>query len=191
MGPWRHSQVNYGAYSLGPLKWEGDTAEQFRRDVLRPFFDQYLKEGAPKVSTPHAFIYNTGENHWDRFNSWPLACEQGCPSPMKPLYLQADFGLRFDKPAAKGKAADVYVSDPSKPVPYIPRPVRFSDGARWRQWLVMDQRAVADRLDVLTYRTSELTSPVRISGAPIADLFAATTRHGRRLGGEADRRLPR
>ena len=43
MGPWRHSQVNYDGYNLGPLKWDGDTALQFRRDVLRPFFDQYLK----------------------------------------------------------------------------------------------------------------------------------------------------
>ncbi len=39
MGPWRHSQVNYDAYNLGPLKWDGDTALQFRRDVLKPFFD--------------------------------------------------------------------------------------------------------------------------------------------------------
>ena len=38
-----------------------------------------------------------------------------------------------------------------------------------------DQRSVADRTDVLTYQTPVLTAPVRISGAPIADLFAATT----------------
>ena len=34
---------------------------------------------------------------------------------------------------------------------------------------------MADRTDVLTYQTPVLTAPVRISGAPIADLFAATT----------------
>ena len=45
MGPWRHSGVNYDGSMLGPLKWEGDTALQFRRDVLKPFFDQYLKDG--------------------------------------------------------------------------------------------------------------------------------------------------
>jgi putative CocE/NonD family hydrolase len=53
--------------------------------------------------------------------------------------------------------------------------VRFADSERWRQWLVTDQRSVADRPDVLTYQTSVLTSPVRISGAPVADLLAATT----------------
>jgi putative CocE/NonD family hydrolase len=176
MGPWRHSQVNYDAYNLGPLKWDGDTALQFRRDVLKPFFDQYLKDGAPKAATPPVFIYNTGENHWDRIDKWPLACEKGCAAPMKPLYLQTGFGLAFDKPqtpAADSK--DAYISDPAKPVPYIPRPVRFSDSDRWKQWLVTDQRAVADRTDVLVYETPVLTAPVRISGAPVADLFAATT----------------
>jgi uncharacterized protein len=175
MGPWRHSQVNADAYNLGPLKWDGDTALQFRRDVLKPFFDQYLKPGAPEAATPPVFIYNTGENHWDRLKTWPLACEKGCAAPLKALYLQADFGLAFDKPAAPAGAADTYISDPAKPVPYVPRPVRFADSERWRQWLVTDQRSVADRTDVLTYQTSVLASPLRISGAPIADLLAATT----------------
>ena len=175
MGPWRHSQVNYDAYNLGPLKWDGDTALQFRRDVLKPFFDQYLKQDAPKAETPPVFIYNTGENHWDRLKGWPLACEKGCGAPLKPLFLQAGFVLGFNKPSAPAPAADAYVSDPAKPVPYVSRPVRFSDGDRWRQWLVTDQRTVADRTDVLTYQTPVLTAPVRISGAPVADLWAATT----------------
>ncbi|HSM76500.1 MAG TPA: CocE/NonD family hydrolase, partial [Bryobacteraceae bacterium] len=174
MGPWRHSQVNYDAYNLGPLKWDGDTALQFRRDVLKPFFDQYLMPGAPKADTPPVFIYNTGENHWDRFKNWPLACEQGCAAPMKPLYLRSGFGLGFEKPAG-AEEPDAYVSDPAKPVPYIPRPVRFADGERWRQWLVMDQRAVVDRPDVLSYQTPVLTEPLRVSGAPVADLVAATS----------------
>ena len=175
MGPWRHSQVNYDAYSLGPLKWEGDTALQFRRDVLKPFFDQYLRADAPKANTPPVFIYNTGANHWDRLGNWPLACEEGCGARLKPLYLEADFGLGFDKPSGSGAAADSYVSDPAKPVPYLPRPVRFADSDRWKQWLVTDQRSVADRTDVLTYATPLLTTAVRISGAPVADLFAATS----------------
>ena len=174
MGPWRHSQVNADAYGLGPLKWEGDTAQQFRRDVLKPFFDQYLKTGARQAATPPVFIYNTGENRWDRLNTWPLACEKGCAAPMKPLYLQPEFGLGFEKPSETQMAADSYVSDPSKPVPYLPRPVRFSDSERWKTWLVSDQRSVVDRTDVLSYQTRVLSAPLRISGAPVADLIAAT-----------------
>ena len=175
MGPWRHSQVNYDAYNLGPLKWEGDTALQFRRDVLKPFFDQYLKTPAKKADTPPVFIYNTGQNHWDRLKSWPMACEKGCDSPMKALYLQDGFQLGFDKPSSAKSSADSYVSDPAKPVPYLTRPVRFSDSDRWKQWLVTDQRFVADRPDVLVYQSAELDRPVRISGAPVADLVAATS----------------
>ncbi len=91
---------------------------------------------------------------------------------MKPLYLEPEFGLGFDKPTDT-RAADSYVSDPAKPVPYLTRPVRFSDSDRWKQWLVTDQRTVADRTDVLTYQTPVLTTAVRISGAPVADLFAS------------------
>jgi putative CocE/NonD family hydrolase len=175
MGPWRHSQVNYDGSSLGVLTWNGDTALQFRRDVLKPFFDQYLKDGAPKANTPRVFIYNTGENHWDRFAQWPLACTKGCASPMTPLYLQPGFTLGFQAPTAPAATADAFVSDPAKPVPYLSRPVRFADHERWTTWLVSDQRSVADRPDVLTYETAPLTAATRISGAPIADLFAATT----------------
>jgi putative CocE/NonD family hydrolase len=97
--------------------------------------------------------------------------------------LQSGFGLGFDKPAlsngpsgpASNDAADSYVSDPAKPVPYVPRPVRFADSDRWRTWLVSDQRTVADRTDVLTYQSPVLTAPVRLGGAPVADLFASTT----------------
>src|SRR5205807_1398725 len=162
MGPWRHSQVNYDAYNLGPLKWEGDTALQFRRDVLKPFFDRYLKDCAPKADTPPVLIYNTGENRWDRLKSWPLACDSGCPAKSKPLYLMADIVLSFsvseaaERDAKASKGYDEYVSDPAKPVPYQPRPVRFADGDAWRRWLLMDQRSVVDRPDVLAYVTPPL-----------------------------------
>ncbi len=175
MGPWRHSQVNYDGSSLGRLNWNGDTALQYRQQILVPFFNQYLKPGSPKADVPAAaFIYNTGENHWDRFAAWPLACDKGCAAPMTPLYFAADHGLSFNKPAADA-GVDSYVSDPAKPVPYLTRPVSFADSARWKPWLTTDQREFATRPDVLVYETPVLTTPVRISGQPQADLFAATT----------------
>jgi putative CocE/NonD family hydrolase len=169
MGPWRHSQVNYSASSLGALNWDGDTALQFRRDVLLPFFNQYLMDGAPKAKTPPVLIYNTGENHWDRFSSWPQA------KGTKPLYLVANGGLSFTAPDASATKFDEYVSDPAKPVPYVPRPVRFTDRTSWTTWLVQDQRFVDGRPDVLTYVTEPLTSPLRVAGAPQVNLYAATS----------------
>jgi hypothetical protein len=175
MGPWRHSQVNYEGYSLGPLLWDGDTALQFRRDTLLPFFNQYLLDSAPKANTPPVLIYNTGENHWERFQSWPLSCDQGCPNKSRPLYLAANGGLSFDGPNAAAPKFTEYVSDPMKPVPYRVRPVVDSDSDAWHHWLVGDQRFVDGRPDVLTFVTEPLTAPLRVSGAPVVNLYASTS----------------
>jgi len=175
MGPWRHSQVNYQGYSLGPLLWDGDTALQFRRDTLLPFFNQYLLDNAPKANIPPVLIYNTGENHWERYQSWPLSCDQGCPNKSRPLYLAANGGLSFDGPDAAAPKFTEYVSDPMKPVPYRVRPVVDSDSDAWRHWLVDDQRFVDGRPDVLTFVTEPLTAPLRVSGAPIVNLYASTS----------------
>jgi uncharacterized protein len=175
MGPWRHSQVNYDGYSLGPLLWEGNTTLQFRRDVLLPFFNQYLLDDAPKADTPPVLIYNTGENHWDRFKSWPLSCDRGCSNKSRALYLTANGSLSFETPEAAASKYDEYVSDPSKPVPYRARPVVATDNDAWRHWLVDDQRFVDGRPDVLTYETKPLTAPLRLSGAPEVNLYASTS----------------
>ncbi|CTP84350.1 glutaryl-7-ACA acylase [Xanthomonas translucens pv. arrhenatheri] len=175
MGPWRHSQVNYDGSALGALKFDGDTALQFRRDVLKPFFDQYLVDGAAKADTPPVFIYNTGENHWDRLQAWPRSCAQGCVARSKPLYLGASGTLSFDAPTAgQGDYAE-YVSDPAKPVPFAPRPVAFGDRDMWTTWLVHDQRFVDGRPDVLTFVSAPLDAPLRIAGAPEVHLQASTS----------------
>jgi hypothetical protein len=173
IGPWRHSGANYEGRGLGPLKFDGDTALQWRRDILKPFFDQYLKDGAPKANTPPVFIYRSGLDKWDRLPRWPLACEKDCPEKMTPIYLQPNGGLSFEAPTKAG--FDEYVSDPAKPVPYVARPVKHGDRDQWTTWLVSDQRHADGRPDVLTYETPVLDKPVQISGAPIVNLFAATT----------------
>ena len=169
MGPWRHSQVNREGRSLGPFQWNGDTAQQYREDMVLPFFNQYLKD-SPAVQMPAATIYNTGANHWDRFSRWPLACDD-CATSLTPMYLQGARGLGF---AAAASGEDSYVSDPANPVPHLPRPVNFDDG-RWGDWLVQDQRSVDGRTDVLSFTTAALTKTVRVSGVPWADIFARTT----------------
>jgi uncharacterized protein len=173
MGPWFHSQVNREGWNLGVFKWDGDTAAQFRHDMVLPFFNQYLN-GGPPAGLARATIYNPAENHWQKFADWPIACEKGCAHGLKPLYLQAGSGLGFDKPAASG-GGDSYVSDPAKPVTHLPRPVRFADTDAWRTWLLHDQRDVSDRTDVLSYETPVLNKPVKLQGAPVADIVASTT----------------
>ena len=168
MGPWYHSQVNRSAETLGPLKWKGDTASDFRRTILIPFFNTYLKDRKAAEPLPEALIYNATENHWDKFSDWPGVDEKH----LTPMYLQSDFGLALDKPQA---GEDSYVSDPAKPVPYLTPPIEADGGKRWPTWLVQDQRPVATRTDVLSYQTPVLDHEVRLEGAPFADLFVKTT----------------
>ncbi|MFZ4688129.1 MAG: CocE/NonD family hydrolase [Polymorphobacter sp.] len=166
IGPWRHSGVNYDGTSLGPLDFEGDTGLQFRKGTMKPFLDQYLKDGAPRADTPPVLTYATGANRWDKTAKWPAGA-------MTPLYLHNGFGLGFAADTAAG--ADRYVSDPARPVPFLPRPVHMRDRTAWTTWLVSDQRFVADRPDVLSYVTPALDKAVQIAGAPEVDLYAATS----------------
>ena len=166
IGPWRHSGANYEGSSLGPLKFEGDTALQFRLNWIKPFIDCRVKTNpAPCKPMPAAVTYATGANRWETDAKWPAGTEQ-------PLYLAGQGTLSFAKPESEG--ADDYVSDPAKPVPFVPRPIKM-DGDPWKTWLVQDQRFVDGRPDVLTYATAVLDRPVHIKGAPRVDLRAATT----------------
>jgi hypothetical protein len=175
MGPWSHSQINRIGWKLGPLQWKGDTTRQFREEVLLPFFRQYLEPGAPKADTPPVWVYNTGLNHWDRYNQWPQSCDSGCPEKSKPLYLEAGGKLSFDAPAGGDAKFTEYVSDPAKPVPFSPRPYAANDGDAWRTWLVHDQRFVDGRPDVLTFVSDTLAAPVHLAGRPVVNLYASTS----------------
>jgi putative CocE/NonD family hydrolase len=183
MGPWFHSQINRQGRAIGPFEWAIDTSEYFRRDVLVPFFNQYLKPGSPKADTAPVLMYDAGMDRWDRLQAFPVSCEDGCKVAAQPLYLTAGGGLSFESPkkdaAAKREAGDnrfdEYVSDPAKPVPYRPRPVDEADGTGWRTWLVTDQRFVDGRPDVLTYVSEPLKEPMKLSGEPIVHLIASTS----------------
>ncbi|RZK02502.1 MAG: CocE/NonD family hydrolase [Novosphingobium sp.] len=165
IGPWRHSGVNYDGSSLGALKFEGDTALQFRKRWMKPFLDCHLKTNAPPCDTPPVVTYATGADRWEVSQRWPDGAE-------KPLYLSSRFGLSFTKPGEAG--SDEYVSDPAKPVPMRSRPV-FLDGDDWKSWLVQDQRFADGRPDVLSYTTQVLDKPLHIKGAPRVELHAATS----------------
>src|SRR5213078_5330366 len=49
MGPWHHGQEIREGSALGALRYGSDTAAYFRQEILRPFLDHYLKDGAPKM----------------------------------------------------------------------------------------------------------------------------------------------
>ena len=179
MGPWHHGQEIAEGSSLGALRFNSDTALSFRREILGPFLAQHLKTGAPQGDVPPVAAFETGTNTWRRLQAWPAGCANGCTITPTPLYFAP--GLRLDYAAPLSAAAPAFeewVSDPAKPVPYRARPsqpVGYDNGLTWAQWLVDDQREASGRTDVLTFLSDVLTTPLKISGQPIANLVASTS----------------
>ncbi|HEV8046929.1 MAG TPA: CocE/NonD family hydrolase [Terriglobales bacterium] len=172
MGPWHHGQEILDGSTLGPVKFNSDTALYFRQHILLPFLNQYLKDGAPKADIASVSAFETGTNAWQRLPAWPAGCTSGCTTRPTPLYLSAGLKLGFTAPNSADPAYDEYVSDPAKPVPFRARPI---DGASWSRWLVDDQREMSGRTDVAVFTSEVLQAPVKIGGQPIANLVASTS----------------
>jgi uncharacterized protein len=175
LGPWHHGQEIHEGSSLGAVKFGSDTADYFRENILRPFLAQYLLDGAPKADVAPVMAFETGTNAWRRLPSWPAGCSGGCSVKSTQIYLKAGLKLSMTAPAAGDGAYEEYISDPSKPVAYRPRPVKPADSDGWRQWLVGDQREASGRPDVISFVGDVLTAPLKISGQPIANLVASTS----------------
>ena len=194
MGPWHHGQEIDDGSTLGAVKFNSDTGLYFRQNILRPFLDQYLKDGAPKADVPPVTAFETGTNTWRRLPAWPAGCAAGCSVRPTPLYLTAGLKLGFTAPKSGDAEFDEYTSDPAKPVPFRARPIQpvgYTTGYTWAQWLVDDQREASGRPDVLAFVSDTLRAPVKISGQPDGESDRLDQRHRLRLGGEADRRLSR
>ncbi len=178
MGPWSHGQQIGNGSALGAIQFGADTALQFRRDVLRPFLDQYLKDGAPRADVAPVTAFETGSNTWRRLDAWPSGCASGCKVRPAPLYLRSGQRAGFEPPRAGDAPFEEWVSDPAKPVPYRGRPLRPTDdgnGESWARWLVDDQRDAASRTDVATFVSEPLAAPLKVSGLPVANLIASTS----------------
>jgi hypothetical protein len=178
MGPWHHGQEIGDGSTLGALKFNSDTGLYFRREILRPFLDQYLKDGAPQAGVPPVSAFETGTNTWRRLPAWPAGCASGCTVRPTPLYLTAGLKLSFASPKPGDAAFEEYVSDPAKPVPFRARPIQpvgYGTGRTWSEWLVDDQREASGRPDVVAFVSDVLNAPVKISGEPVANLVASTS----------------
>jgi putative CocE/NonD family hydrolase len=175
LGPWNHGGGRRDGRSIADVQFEGETATWFRRTVMQPFLDHYLKD-APMPDIPRVLAYETGANAWQRYDGWPRSCNAGCGAQPRELYLLPQGALGFDRPAQAKQAFDEYLADPAKPVPYRNRPTLASgaEGSTWGEWLMDDQRQAASRPDVLVYETAPLAAPLRVAGEPSARLFAST-----------------
>ncbi len=167
MGPWVHGgwSSTDGA-ALGAVQFGSKTSEFYREQIEFPFFQHFLK-GVSSGLPPKAYVFETGANRWQTFDSWP-------PSSARPseIYLRQGGALQFDSPPQEKAAAfDEYTSDPAHPVPYI----GYIANTMTREYMVDDQRFAATRADVLVYQTPPLTSDMTLAGPIDATLFVSTT----------------
>jgi len=166
MGPWQHG----GWFGKGDKLGDGDfgfpTGPGFIEQMLG-FFKHHLK-GGPAPQLAEAVVFETGANRWRTFPAWP-------PPGVRDdeLYLREGGALSREAPPAGGEpAADEYVSDPFRPVPYTQDP----ETRYWSaEYMSEDQRFAARRPDVLVYQTPPLAEDVTIAGPIDTELYVSTT----------------
>jgi putative CocE/NonD family hydrolase len=166
VGPWVHGGwARYDGERLGRVEFGFNTGDYYRKNILFPFFEQYLKGGGD-AKLPKAYVFETGTNVWRRYSAWPPKDAEA-----KTLYFRAGGGLSFDPPASDAPAFDEYVSDPAKPVPFVNYPTLDVP----QEYMVSDQRFADSRTDVLVYETPVLEEDVTIAGPVSPRLFVSTS----------------
>ncbi len=166
VGPWVHGGwERYDGEHLGRAEFAFNTGDYYRKNILFPFFEQYLK-GNGDAKLPKAYVFETGTNVWRLYSAWPPKDAEA-----KTLYFRAGGGLSFDPPASDAPAFDEYVSDPAKPVPFV----NYAATGVPQEYMVSDQRFAASRTDVLVYETPVLQDDVTIAGPIAPRLFVSTS----------------
>ncbi|MFT4075465.1 MAG: CocE/NonD family hydrolase [Asticcacaulis sp.] len=174
IGPWNHGQAWYSGSELGPMRWNQDTSAWWREHVLAPFLAHYLSGSPMDIAAVTAF--RSGENQWINLSDWP---ESSSATGARPSDQQGERNLYFlpgrhlgFEPVRGDSQSIGYISDPANPVPFM---ASSGPDAAWDDWLIADQRFVADRPDVLTFTSAPLTEPLTIQGTPVVHLTAAST----------------
>ena len=166
VGPWVHGGwARLDGNHLGRVSFATNTGDYYRKHIIFPFFEQYLK-GNADAKLPKAYVFETGTNIWRQYDSWPPKSAE-----KKTLYLHSNGVLSFDPPKQEATTYDEYVSDPNKPVPFV----NYVAQTVPQEYMVSDQRFAASRNDVLTYQTDVLQEDVTMVGPVSPHLFVSTT----------------
>ena len=169
MGPWYHGQwASHDGDKMGHVPFNSKTSLFYREKIELPFFKHYLKgEAKGEVDLPEAYVFETGTNLWRRYDAWPPRNLAG-----KTLCFREGGKLSFEPPETNdADAFDEYVSDPAKPVPFIPN---IAIGMT-REHMLDDQRFAGTRTDVLVFQTDVLEADLTIAGPVTPSLFVSTT----------------
>ncbi len=166
LGPWSHGGWSRSdGDKLGHVNFYSKTSEFYRENIELPFLKHFLKDD-PKLDLPEAYVFETGTARWRRYDVWPPKNARE-----KALYFHGGGRLSFEPPGDAAGAFDEYISDPAKPVPFIPN---IAIGMT-REHMLDDQRFASSRPDVLVYQTDVLEEDVTIAGPIAAHLQVSTS----------------
>jgi len=167
IGPWTHS---LNTQPVGDFTFPANQTFDMFAYESRLF--EYWVKGVDNgvMNEPAVQYYVMGEvgssyapgNEWRTAADWPPF-----PTVATPFYLDAAGGLGVEAPTVTQEGLS-YAYDPSDPCPTVGGlNLTIPAGPR-------DQRAVSSRLDVLTFVTAPLSSPVEVTGNVRVALYVST-----------------
>ncbi|HEY2412745.1 MAG TPA: CocE/NonD family hydrolase [Pirellulaceae bacterium] len=166
VGPWSHNSL--GARKQGDIDFGPEAALDLSK-LQREWFGHWLR-GDAKGNWPPVKLFVMGVNEWRSFEAWPPSEF----STSKEYFLSSEGGAqtpqgdgRLGETANQKSGSDAYEYDPRDPVPTLWTKSLFTVPA--------DQKALADRKDILVYQTPPLTSAVETIGYPEVVLHAASS----------------
>ena len=166
MGPWSHGDWarEKGAQTVNHIYFGDSISTFYQKEIERPFFNHFLRDGKEKPKLPEAYMFDTGLKKWQKFDVWPPKNSQ------LTLSFEEDGRLLINEPS-NSKAVFEYISDPAKPVPYT----SFTEGITFtpRAFMTDDQRHASKRPDVLTFETSVLEEDITFAGEILAKLMVS------------------
>jgi len=168
IGPWYHGQwARDSGNAIGGerLRFGSSTSVEYWHRMITPFFERHLKGGA-KPERVKAYVFETGANRWRTFDTWPPN-----DGATRTIYLGAGKTLTTSVPKGTPNDFEEYVSDPARPVPFVPGQSTDMDP----DYMAQDQRFSAGRPDVLVYQGEPLAQELTIAGPVSPSILVSST----------------
>jgi putative CocE/NonD family hydrolase len=184
LGPWTHgdrSLTYAGDVDFGPAaSVDGNLAEDFFA-LRRRWFDRWLKgldNGVDREPPVRVFVMGggsgrrNGAGRLDHGGRWRSAANWPVPKTRATrFYLHSNRSLSGALPARNAQPLD-YAADPRHPVPTIGG--ALSSGEPVMRGGAYDQRALAERPDVLAFSTTPLERDLEVTGPVTLRLWVAS-----------------
>ena len=160
IGPWAHGAWSHNnAELLGDFNFGKNASTKYYADNFElPFFEYHLRGKGSLDALHKESLFLSGSNSW-AYDFSNLTSQ---------TYYLDNGTLTCEKPTEQRALS--YTSDPNNPIPYDSQLIR-----RRREYMIEDQRFVANRTDVVTYLSEPLAEDVSFVGDISVKLDVAIT----------------